>query len=88
MARLKNYKGSVELMSGLRSKNDRGFPLLQANDVQTREDGTRLDEELAKLGGGGSAVPPVSTADNGKFLRVVEGAPTWVALQNVSKEGL
>lgn len=50
MARLKNYRGSVELMSGLRSINDRGFPLIQANDVQVDEDGTRLDEVLERGG--------------------------------------
>ncbi len=53
MAELKNYKGSVELMSGLRSKNNRGFPLMQAHDIQVDEDGTRLDEVLERGGAGG-----------------------------------
>ena len=32
-------------------------------------------------------VPNTTTSDNNKFLRVVNGAPTWVALTNVAKEG-
>lgn len=38
--------------------------------------------------GGGSSLPEVTTADNGKFLRVIDGA--WAAdmLTDVSKEGM
>lgn len=32
-------------------------------------------------------VPNTTTSDNGKFLRVVNGVPTWVALTNVAEEG-
>lgn len=32
-------------------------------------------------------LPVCSTSDNGKFLRVVNGVPTWVALTNVAEEG-
>ncbi len=32
-------------------------------------------------------LPSTTTADNGKFLRVVDGEPVWVALTNVSEEG-
>ncbi len=32
-------------------------------------------------------VPVVTTANNGQFLRVVNGVPTWVALTNVAVEG-
>ena len=32
-------------------------------------------------------VPNASAADNGKFLRVVDGVPAWVALTDVSQEG-
>ena len=32
-------------------------------------------------------VPNTTTSDNNKFLRVVNGAPTWVALINVAEEG-
>ena len=32
-------------------------------------------------------IPAATTTDNGKFLRVVNGVPTWVALTNVAEEG-
>lgn len=32
-------------------------------------------------------VPNTTTSDNNKFLRVVNGVPTWVALTNVAEEG-
>ena len=32
-------------------------------------------------------LPVCSTSDNGQFLRVVNGVPTWVALINVAEEG-
>lgn len=33
------------------------------------------------------ALPAYSTSDNNKFLRVVNGSPSWVALTNVAEEG-
>lgn len=32
-------------------------------------------------------IPAATTANNGQFLRVVNGVPTWVALTNVAEEG-
>ena len=32
-------------------------------------------------------VPNTTTSDNNKFLRIVNGVPTWVALTNVAEEG-
>ena len=32
-------------------------------------------------------VPNTTTSDNNKFLRIVNGTPTWVALTNVAEEG-
>lgn len=46
---MESYKGSIDLISGLRPKNGGAFPLMEAKDVQTREDGTRLDAELALI---------------------------------------
>ena len=40
------YNGSVELISGLKPKNNGDFPLVNAPDVQ---DGTRLPAMLAKI---------------------------------------
>lgn len=47
-----NYKGSIELISGLKQKNNLDFPLMEANAVAVYEDdGTeiRLDNKLKKL---------------------------------------
>lgn len=43
------YNGSVELISGLKPKNGGTFPLVNAQDVQVGEDGTRLPVMLAKI---------------------------------------
>ena len=49
MARNTSYMGSIDLISGVRPKNGGAFPLIDAADVQTREDGTRLDGELKRM---------------------------------------
>lgn len=49
------YKFTVDLISGLRPKNNADFPLVKAHDVQVDEDGTRLDEVLENIGGVGNA---------------------------------
>lgn len=43
------YNGSVELISGLKTKNNGNFPLVNAPDVQVDDDGTRLPVMLAKI---------------------------------------
>lgn len=43
------YNGSIELISGLKTKNNGDFPLVNAPDVQVDDDGTRLPEMLAKI---------------------------------------
>jgi hypothetical protein len=52
MAKLKNFKGSVPISSGLCGIGGRDYPLVQAHDIQVDEDGTRLDEVLENGGGG------------------------------------
>lgn len=49
MAKNESYNGTIDLISGIRPKNGGSFPLMDAHDVQTQEDGTRLDEELIAL---------------------------------------
>ena len=49
MAKLEKYNGSVQLMAGITQKGGGDFALVDANAVQTREDGTRLDDELAEI---------------------------------------
>lgn len=43
------YNGSIELISGIKPKNGGTFPLVNAQDVQVGEDGTRLPVTLAKI---------------------------------------
>ncbi len=43
------YNGSIELISGLKPKNNGDFPLVNAPDVQVDDDGTRLPAMLAKI---------------------------------------
>jgi hypothetical protein len=49
MGKLNNYSGSIHIIDGL-SPLGEDFPLMDAHSVQTREDGTRLDAELEKIG--------------------------------------
>ena len=49
MAKLENYTGSIELISGLKQKNDQDFPLMDAHSIQTNETGKRLDEHLTEF---------------------------------------
>lgn len=48
------YKGSVELISGLTQKNGGDFPLMDAHAIQVDDTGKRLDEKLSEIGTGGS----------------------------------
>lgn len=45
------------------------------------------DDDAANKAYVDAKVPNVTTANNGQFLRVVNGTPTWVALTNVAEEG-
>lgn len=49
MAKLESYNGSVPLMAGITQMGSGDFAMVEANAVQTREDGTRLDAELQSL---------------------------------------
>lgn len=71
------YQGGTQVISGLIQENNRGFPILRACDV-LMPDGSRLDENEL----GGSGLPDYTDADNGKFLRLVDGEPTWVLIED------
>lgn len=43
------YKGSIELISGLKQANDQDFPLMNASAIQVDDEGTRLDEALKNV---------------------------------------
>lgn len=45
------YSGSIDLVSGIRPKNNGKFPLVNAKDVQVDDDGKRLDTILTELAG-------------------------------------
>lgn len=97
MAKLENYNGSIDLISGLRPKNDGDFPLMQAHDIVVDENGTRLDEKLESLSSAistaGSAIivttaeemntilTNATSADNGKIYYYV-GETTADYVQN------
>lgn len=49
MGKLPGYTGSIDLISGIRQKNSGTFALAEANAIQTRDDGTRLDAELEEI---------------------------------------
>ena len=49
MARNNIFKGTIELIAGLRPKNDRDFALLDAHYIVADDDGTRLDERLSGI---------------------------------------
>lgn len=51
---------------------------LNSNDAANKQ---YVDNAVA------NAVPNTTSSDNNKFLRVVNGTPTWVALTNVAEEG-
>ena len=43
------YKGSIELISGITQKGGGSFPLASAKDIQVDDDGKRLDEKLSEI---------------------------------------
>lgn len=47
------YEGSIELISGIKPKNNGSFPLVDAKDVRV-DDNTRLDVALQTISGGGT----------------------------------
>lgn len=42
-------------------------------------------DEAQTAAGGGSGLPAHTSADNGKFLRIVDGAPAWATVQNAEE---
>lgn len=43
------YQGSIELIGGLKPKNNGSFPLMEAKDIQVDPEGTRLDAALNSI---------------------------------------
>lgn len=49
MDRLDSYKGTIEVNSGFKPKNDNEFPLMEAHDIVVGEDDERLDDRLNNI---------------------------------------
>ena len=58
------YKGSIELISGLTPKNGGKFPLVHAKDIEM-QDGSRLSEW--------EHLPKAAASENGKILQMKDG---------------
>lgn len=46
MERIKNFKATIEVNSGLKPKNGNTFPIMEAHDIVVDESGRRLDDKL------------------------------------------
>ena len=73
MATLNDYKGSVELVAGLRPIST-GYPLIEAHDIQVGVGDIRLDAKLASLD---SSIGSSSDAAN------VNGTTTWSRIKAI-----
>lgn len=51
------YNGTVELIAGLKQKNNQNFALINAPAVQVDDTGKRLDQALSELGSSESIAP-------------------------------
>ena len=67
MAKLENYTGSVEMISGMKQKNGGDFPLMEAHSIQVDEDDKRLDEVLEELNELG-----LSVDEEGYIIQTIE----------------
>lgn len=64
------YNGSIELISGIKQKNNGNFPLVDSADVRVTDE-VRLDEKLSDIDESIDILePPAASEDVGKFLKV------------------
>ena len=78
----KTYEKGTAVGSSLYAKSN--FFLVDADDVRVDEDKS-LAEYITEGGGGGntgSGLPDYTDADNGKFLQLVDGSPSWVLIED------
>ena len=61
---MSEYKGSIELISGLTPKNGGKFALVHAKDIQMN-DGSRLSDW--------DGLPKAGASENGKILQMKDG---------------
>lgn len=67
MAKLENYKGSLQVSAGLKPMGD--FPVAEAHDILVDENGTRLDEKLNSI----SVVDDAAKEDIINRIETLEG---------------
>ena len=72
------YNGSIDLISGIRPKNNGKFPLMDAKDVYVTDD-KRLDAALNEKAEAVDVIPkPAVEGTTGQILRIdEEGTPAW-----------
>ena len=67
------YPGSVDLISGIRPKNNGSFPLVNAHDVYV-DDEHRLDDVLGQQGGGSDGKARAALEDIADYIDDYEGS--------------
>lgn len=72
------YNGSIDLISGIRPKNNGDFPLADAKDIFV-SDGKRLNTALDEKADAAQTIPkPAEEGTTGQILRIdEEGTPAW-----------
>ena len=81
MADYSEFKPVIRLGGAIAPSGSGKFAIVRACDV-LMPDGSRLDaNEL-----GGSGLPDYTDADNGKFLQLVNGSPSWVLIEDGDEE--
>lgn len=64
-----------------------GYAVSAADRAQSEADRAKAEADRAASYGGGTVngLPDHTAADNGKFLRIVDGAPAWATVQNIEE---
>ena len=75
------FKPVTRIAGALAPSGSGKFPVARACDI-LMPDNSRLDDYLDNFEVGGTGLPPYTDADNGKFLRLVDGEPTWVRIED------
>ena len=74
MAKLKNYKGTVKLVSGITQNNNQTYPLMEANAIQVDDNDKRLDVELNDIN------KPIQNTNNA----LIDAVPVGTVLEWMS----
>lgn len=78
-------EGAMEMAASIKPMSG-GYYLATAEDIYIGDNKSLADYIAAGGGGGGgSGLPDYTEADNGKFLQIVDGSPSWVAIPNAEE---